>query len=260
MRPDFQSDAHLSDDAIIALLHNSATADEAAHLKTCGHCRSEFEAYQATLQCVNQWSAPERDAKYGERVWRQVSDRIPRRRGFNWFSAPVAGWAGVAACGVLLLLTLVMRQKPRETPRPPVAEVQMPAHSRQLLDAALGDHLERASILLTRVLNERSPHAKYASALAGDDEQLNDLIADNRLYRQTAEQQNDLQTVALLSDVEAVLLDLQHSANAAPASELRYVQQRISDSSLRFRLGIVRSSTGQRGPDDTNVRLIGRGL
>jgi hypothetical protein len=94
--------------------------------------------------------------------------------------------------------------------------------------------------------------------LSEENDQLEDLVAENRLYRQTAEQQNDLETAALLSDVEAVLLDLQHRPNSAPASELRSVQQRISDSSLRFRLGIVTSSGG---PARTaNVRLVGRGL
>lgn len=256
MRPDFQAGDHLGDDQIIALLHGATTEQEASHLQNCSKCRSEFEAYEATLQCLNQWSAPERDAAYGGRVWRQIADRIPRRRGLRWISVPVAAWAAVAVCGAVLLVGSLLRQKPRESAPAPGVEAQAPAHSHGLLNAALEDHLERASILLTSVLNERGTYAKVSD----EDEQLDDLIAENRLYRQTAEQQNDLETAALLSDVETVLLDLQHSSTAAPVSELRYVQQRISDSSLRFRLGIVRSSGGPQPGRAANVRLIGRGL
>jgi hypothetical protein len=258
MRPDLQAGSHLGDDQIIALLHRTATAEEASHLKNCSQCRSEFEAYQATLQCLNQWSAPERDSEYGERVWRQIADRTPQPKRHRWMSAPVAAWAAVAACGAILLLGLLLRQKTPEAVPAPEAKAQGPAHNQRLLNAALGDHLERASILLTSVLNERGAFAGHNPAAVDEDEQLDDLIAENRLYRQTAEQQNDLETAALLSDVETVLLDLQH--RPAPAAELRYVQQRISDSSLRFRLGIARSSAGQQPAQAANVKFVGRGL
>jgi hypothetical protein len=259
MRRDSQAGDHLGDEQIIALLHGAATGEEASHLKNCSKCRSELEAYQATLQCLNQWSAPERGAEYGERVWRQIANRMPRPKRHRWISVPVMAWATVAACGAVLLLGLLVRQKPREAAPAAGVVAEAPAHSQRLLNAALGDHLERASILLTSVLNERGTF-KHDATVFDEDERLDDLIAENRLYRQTAEQQNDLETAALLGDVETVLLDLQHSATAAPASELRYVQQRISDSSLRFRVGIVRSGAGQQPAQAANVRLVGRGL
>jgi len=111
MRPDLQAGGHLGDDQIIALLHGAATGQEASHLKNCSQCRLEFEAYQATLQCLNQWSAPERGAEYGEQVWRQVADRIARPKRFRWMNTPVAAWAAVAACGAVLLLGLLLDNK-----------------------------------------------------------------------------------------------------------------------------------------------------
>jgi TPR repeat protein len=164
----------------------------------------------------------------------------------------VAAWAAVAACGLILLLVPLLKQKRQEPAQAPALETQAPVHGRRLLQAALSDHLERASILFTHVLNDSG----FVRA-ANDEDELDDLIAENRLYRQTAEQQNDQETAALLSDVETVLLDLQHSP-AASATELRYVQQRISDSSLRFRLGVARSY--QQPAAATHVRLVGRGL
>jgi hypothetical protein len=195
---------------------------------------------------------PERGPDYGLRVWQRIAGKIERRHRFSWVSVPAAVWAGVAVCGVVLLLATMLKQKSQEPAPAPDVAAEAPAPGDRLLRAALGDHLERASILFTHVLND----SRFASAGADDDE-LENLIAENRLYRQTAEQQNDQETAALLSDVEAVLLDLQHSP-AAPAAELRYVQQRISDSSLRFRLGIARSY--QQPGAAPQVRLVGRGL
>lgn len=251
MRPNLHTNGHLSDDRIIVLLHSAATAEEASHLANCAQCRSEFEAYQATLEYVSQWRAPDRGPQYGARVWRRVAGEIRPRRRFKWMSAPSAVWAAVAACGIVLLVLPMLRHNTARDVAPASnSEAQESAPNGRLLDTALGDHLERASILFTHVLNDPG----FAAA---DDDDVENLIAENRLYRQTAEQQDDRDAALLLSDVETVLLDLQHSS-AAPAAELRYVQQRISDSSLRFRLGIARSY--ERPPAAAHVRLVGRGL
>jgi hypothetical protein len=250
MRSDFHTNGHLSDERIIALLHSEATAEEASHVAGCEHCRSEFEAYQATLEYVNQWKAPDRSPGYGARVWQRIAGEIRPRKRFQWMSAASALWVGVAACGLVLLLVPMLRRNGRNMAPASHPETQASIQSGRLLDAALGDHLERASILFTHVLNDPG------LAAAGDSD-LENLIAENRLYRQTAEQQNDRDASSLLSDVETVLLDLQHSSGA-PAAELRYVQQRISDSSLRFRLGIARSY--KTPPPAAHVRLIGSGL
>jgi hypothetical protein len=253
MKPDLRIQNHLTDERIIALLHSVATVEEAEHLTSCAQCRSEFEGYQATLDYVDQWPVPDRGPEYGAQVWQRISGRLGARRRFHWWNAPVAAWAAVAACGLVLLLVPLLRQKPQEPVQAPALETQTPVHGRRLLQAALSDHLERASILFTHVLNDSG----FARAGEGDEDELDDLIAENRLYRQTAEQQNDRETAALLSDVETVLLDLQHSP-AASVAELRYVQQRISDSSLRFRLGIAQSY--HQPAAGTHVRLVGRGL
>lgn len=256
MKSHSQAGAHLNDDQIIGLLHSAASPDEASHLAGCPRCRTELEAYKATLRCLEEWRVPERSAEYGQRVWQQIAGRVVKKQRFTWISFPAAAWAAVAVCGAIILLALVLHQPPRETTL--LTDSQRPAASngQELLRAALDDHLERTSVLLTRILNEHGPQANYASVLFDDDEPIDDLIAENRLYRQTAEQQNDRETAALLGDIEAVLLDLQHSGSAATAAELRYAQQRISDSNLRFRLGVVKSSP----TSGTNIKLVGSGL
>lgn len=253
MRPNPETNRHLSDDRIIALLHSVGTVGESSHLAACAQCRSEFDAYQATLEYMTHWRAPDRGPAYSAQVWQRIAGEIRPRRRFQWMSAPAAVWAAVTACGIVLLLVPLLRHNAaRDVPPASNMEAQASAQSGRLLDAALGDHLERASILFAHVLNDPG-----FGAADDDDDDVENLIAENRLYRQTAEQQDDREAAALLSDVETVLLDLQHSS-AAPAAELRYVQHRISDSSLRFRLGIAKSH--QRPAAATQVRLVGRSL
>ena len=260
MRKD--SREHLSEDEIVALLHSPADDLQNGHLKNCPECLSEFEAYRATLDYVNQWTAPERDADYGRQVWLAVSARLQPRKRFHRFSFPVLAWAAVAACGVILLASLLLKPKARPEVAVSVAtnRTEAPGGDRRLLNAALDDHLERASVLLTNVINDGPAQFKESPAQAEEEQRLSDLIAENRLYRQTAEQQGDVAAAGILSDVEAVLVDLQHGVTGNAPAELRQVEQRLADSGLRFRLGVVTSSDELHTAKAVNTKALGRGL
>jgi hypothetical protein len=255
-------DEHLTDDEIIALLHSAADDSQSRHLKNCPRCLAEFEAYRATLEYVNQWAAPERDAAYGRQVWLAVSARLQRRNSLRHFRSPILAWAAVAACGAILFVGLLLKPKP-----PSEMDVSglatrtvTPSVDRRLLNAALDDHLERASVSLTSLIHEGPVQFADSRLRAEEEQRLSDLIAENRLYRQTAEQQNDVGAAALLSDVEAVLVDVQHDAIGSSPSELRQMQQRLSDSGLRFRLGVVTSSDELHAAKAVNTKVVGRGL
>jgi hypothetical protein len=122
----------------------------------------------------------------------------------------------------------------------------------RLLDTALEDHIERTSALLAEVENARGDQT---SELLGEHDSLRDLIAENRLYRETAEQQQDRRTAALLSELELVLVDLQHVSGHNAPGELREVQQRIANTDLRFKLRVADSSIRPRLMKAAGVKL-----
>jgi hypothetical protein len=153
-------------------------------------------------------------------------------------SIPVLAWGSIAAAGTVLFLSLLLHRNapaPGQTATAPA--VEQASGSERLLDAAVKDHIERTSVLLTEVENSHDP----VDERSWQTEPLSDLIAENRLYRETAEQQREHATAALLGEVESVLVELQHVSGRHSAAELEDVRQRIANSDLRFKLRIFDS-------------------
>jgi chromatin segregation and condensation protein Rec8/ScpA/Scc1 (kleisin family) len=115
-----------------------------------------------------------------------------------------------------------------------------------LLTAAVREHVERAARFLSQIEEAKPDQAETRvrkSVASGD---IDDLIADSRLYRQTAEQEHDTEIAKLLGEVEALLVDLQHASGGAAPVSIRDIQQRILRSDLEGKL----KSAGQIGTSD----------
>jgi hypothetical protein len=69
-----------------------------------------------------------------------------------------------------------------------------------------------------------------------------DLLAANRLYRQSARQGGRPRLAALLDELEPMLLELAHAPDSLPAAELAILRQRIEERALLFKMRVV----GQR--------------
>jgi hypothetical protein len=72
-----------------------------------------------------------------------------------------------------------------------------------------------------------------------------ELVASNRIYRQTASQRGDARIAAVLSDIEPVLLELSHAGNNLSAEELSSLQKRIESRGLLFKVRVVSAKTGE---------------
>jgi hypothetical protein len=94
--------------------------------------------------------------------------------------------------------------------------------SERLLDIAVQDHVRRATSLLTRI--EDQPERAVEGL---DRDAINNLVAENRLYRQTAEQEKDRKTEQLLSDLETALVVLKHDPARLPVSEVRELRKKL---------------------------------
>src|SRR6476469_9319708 len=81
----------------------------AAHLADCPECEVELARIDAVLAALNTIPVPEPADDYGQRVWQQISPRLPQRRGHWWdflFREPnTASWLApsrLAAAGGIL--------------------------------------------------------------------------------------------------------------------------------------------------------------
>lgn len=232
---------HLSDTDLVLYRQGDAPGREriAAHLAACARCRRELDTWSRVLEMAEADHAPEPDAAYGLRVWNAIEARLdaapePRRALFAWpttwsgwvrWAAPPAALAGAVAA---LLLTV--------TPGAPIAPVaEAPVGRDTVLVAAVEDHLERTSLMLTELNNADGPADVDNVHLWAED-----LASANRLYRQSAALSGDAQIGRLLDDLERVLLEVAHapdaSAGAAGEEAIESLRGRLDTRGVAFKV------------------------
>jgi hypothetical protein len=227
----------LDDDDLILYLYGESADPEAVRrtLESSAELRARCESLRRTLAAVDgALPVPERGEGYGAEVWARLAPRLARegRPGGRLLSFPLrprwqaAGWAAAA----LVLLTLgfaLGRLWPRPAALPPQARDR-------ILLATVASHLERSERLLTEVSN-----APGSLDLAAERGWARDLLAANRLYRQSTRQAGRQRLAGLLDELEPFLLDLAHAPDGMPPEELAALRERIASQALLFKVRVA---------------------
>jgi anti-sigma factor RsiW len=229
-------------------LYCCGEADERAaveeHLAACAECRAEVEALKLTLAAVDAAPLPERGEDYGQRVWQRVAPRLDESRGWNWqawFAPPRLVLAGAMAAIVLAAFFLG-----RVTVTPPVPDTaQQPAErvTERILLVAVGDHLERSQMVLVELVNTQ-PNGKVS--IASEQRRADELVNENRLYRQTATASGDTAVASVLEELERVLLEIARSPSEMSSSDLANLQRRIQSKGILFKVRVVGSQVREK--------------
>jgi hypothetical protein len=85
-------------------------------------------------------------------------------------------------------------------------------------------------------------------------DQAEELVAANRLYRQTASQSGDAAVTELLDDLERLLVELATSPDQVSSAEYARVRQRIAAKDLLFKLRVVSEGVRERQTQQIRVR------
>jgi hypothetical protein len=117
---------------------------------------------------------------------------------------------------------------------------------KRVLQAAVGDHLDRTQMMLVELVNAESGHA---DVLASEQPRAADLVAANRVIRQSALQAGDAQIADVLEDLERVLLEIANAPADATSKEITDLQSRITTEDLLFRLRVIALEMRQRNED-----------
>jgi hypothetical protein len=72
------------------------------------------------------------------------------------------------------------------------------------------------------------------------------LVEENRLYRQTAQHDKDPQIAGALDQIERVLIDIAHQPDSVSAKELEELQHRIESQGVLFKVRVVESTVKAR--------------
>jgi hypothetical protein len=251
---------HPKEEELIAFHDGEAAGREAiaTHLSDCPECQAELARIDALLAALNSIPVPEPAEDYGQRVWQQISPRLPEKRA-HWrdvlFSEPKTvgwlaprRWAAAGAIAALVLAAFIAgRWSKPAGPDVPVAVDQSKVRER-ILVMAVGEHLGRSEMVLVELANSGPQSAGQKKVnISGEQRRAEDLLEENRLYRQTALEQGDSALAGVLDELERVLLDVAHSPQQITPVQLEDMRKRIEARGILFKVRVVGKELQQRG-------------
>jgi hypothetical protein len=243
---------HPDDDDLILYVYGEAEKPEEIERSLAGspELQARYETLQRVLAAVDAFPVPERPESYGARVWARLRPQLEapaRRPWWPWWPWWKTGldlrWALTGLAAALLLAVGFFAG--RLWPGPEARTAEAADGRERILLAAVAEHLERSERLLVEVSNAD------AAGLAAERAWARDLLAANRLYRQSTGQGGRPRLAALLDELEPFLLELAHASGATPAEELQDLRQRIDDRDLLFKVRVVSQRLENRSGNTT---------
>lgn len=251
---------HPKEEELIAYHDGEAAGREgiSAHVADCPECSAELERIDALLAAIENIPVPGPGEDYGQRVWQQISPRLPEKRkhwwdflliqpkSFHWLEP--RRWVAAGAIAALVLAAFIAGRLSKPiNPVAPVSTDQAKVRERILL-MAVGEHLGRSEMVLVELANAgpQSPAQKQVN-ISGEQRRAEDLLEENRLYRQTALEEGDPALASVLDELERVLLDVAHSPQEVTPTQLETIRQRIESRGILFKVRVVGKELQERG-------------
>jgi hypothetical protein len=213
----------------------------AAHLQGCAECRAALERIEQVFQSLDTLPVPDPGAEYGAKVWRQIADRLPEKRGKWWsgFLAPRRMLAFGAAAALLIAAFLMGRI----TSAPKSGDVALDAGKvrERVLVVAVGEHLGKSEMILMELSNAQpAASGKKLINISAAQKRAEDLVEENRLYRQTALESGDRAVASTLEELQRILLDVANSPDEITPAQFESIQKRIAAQGILLKVRVVR--------------------
>jgi hypothetical protein len=248
--------SHLNDDDLVLHYYGELdTAGEArvtAHLAECGACHAGYTRLQQVLAVVDTAPAAALPDGFERTVWARLEPRLgtPRRGWLTWFvysPARVAWGAAVLALVAGSFFAGRLWQRDVSSGGQVVSSGDV---RERILLVDLGEHLDRSQMMLVELVSapDGSLDMSAERARAGE------LVAANRLYRQTAGATGDAAVKELLDELERVFVEVAASPDRLTADDLLHVQQRIEARGLLFKVRVVSTSVRERQKQEIRTR------
>jgi len=250
---------HLTDDDLILHYYGELETDAAArvsdHLGACTACQASFTTLKRVLAAVDSAPAPEIADGFERQVWARLQPELGDTRdrwATRWGLSPAhLAWAA----GIVLVVAAAFFAG-RVTQHGPVTAPTETASSvaglrERVLLADLGDHLDRSQMMLIELV---SADAAADLELPSERVRAQELVADNRLYRQAATANGNAALAAVLDDLEQVLVDVAAGPDTLAAADLMEVRQRIENKGLLLKVRVLSSEIQNRQKTEIRAR------
>jgi len=161
-----------------------------------------------------------------------------------------------AMAALVFAAFLAGRFWPRPTQQESARPIPVEVRERILL-VAVGDHLDRAQMVLVELVNAEG-QAKGGVNISAEQQRAQDLVEANRLYRQTATRTGDSTLVNVLDELERVLVEIAHSPAQLSSAQLNEIQQRIEARGILFKVRVIGSQVREREKSAGQIAPRGR--
>jgi hypothetical protein len=249
---------HLNEDELV--LHYYGEMDTAGeshattHLVQCRDCHSNYTRLQRVLAAVEAAPGPEVADGFERTVWARLEPSLRPDRGWlSWFVFSPARLAWGAAVIALVAGAFFAGHGWRhDIPAARGGVVLTASQIREgILMVDLSEHLDRSQMMLVELVSAGGDGAVDISTERDRAEQL---VAANRLYRQTAAATGDQAVAALLDELERVLVDVAAGPGELSATDMNEVRQRIDDEDLLFKVRVAAAQLRERQRKEVRVR------
>ncbi|MGB7846987.1 MAG: hypothetical protein WBL63_15335 [Candidatus Acidiferrum sp.] len=257
---------HMVEEELIAYRDGENRGREAftAHLNECPECRKEMERIEAVFTALDAMPVPDPGEDYGRRVWQRIAPKLPVKRA-NWWESffELRRLATLGTVAALVLLAFFLGRK--STIIAPVPGVADAGKVRErVLVVAVGDHLGRSEMVLVELANTEPEKGQKLINISAEQKRAEDLVDENRLYRQTALREGDTAMANTLDELERVLLDIANSPDEVTPAQFESIQKRIAAKGILLKVRVVKQELHQRqegpaeAPSQGNSATTGR--
>jgi anti-sigma factor RsiW len=220
----------------------------ATHLETCAECALVVAEFQQVVRDASALGPIEPPPHLWTAIKSQVDSPEPRAQNPEpkvqslW---PRYAWALATAALVVMAFVTGRMVQQREQQRASeqraggtAASADETAVRERVLLIAVGDHLERSQMVLVELA-----HAETRGELdiSAERQLADDLVASNRLYRQTAQQIGQENVAGLLDELERVLVEVARGPSTVSMQQLADIQQRIEAQGILFKVKVIGS-------------------
>src|SRR5277367_5394144 len=200
---------HLTEEEMIEHYYSEDLykADAEIHLQACRQCSQSYEELGKLLGSVRGPEPLPRSSDYGAQVWQSIQGALQpyqakqKRSFFQW---PQLAYA--AACLLFLAGAFLAGRMWEHAHTKPLLATSTPQQTKErVVLFVLDNHLDRSERLLVQLNHAGAEGEQVDLPLRGEAQQL---LTDNRLYRQSVAQSNDPLLTAALDHLERVLLEV----------------------------------------------------
>jgi hypothetical protein len=235
---------HLKDDDLVLHYYGEldvpAEVAATAHLADCQACRASYATLQRVLAEVEAAPEPVLPEGFERTVWARLEPQLSARTGWmTWFQLTPARLA-LAVAVVVLVAGAFMAGRVSRDAFPPVTAEQL---RERILLVDLEEHLDRSQTMLVELVTSDGPGMIDMTV---ERERAEDLVAANRLYRQTAAATGDAGIIELLDHLERVLVELAAAPDQLTEEDISAMRNRIETEDLLFKVRVLSSGVRER--------------